>query len=181
MRSSLCIVSGSMRSCWASFRFAIAITSRSCTPRAHPPPPLWSHADFSHPDQPVAAVSWFEAVKYCEWLREISGKHYRLPSEAEWERAARAGREAELYTWGNEASHGERGVYAAMGRGSEGHAAGRRRAQSMGLLRARRKCPRVVRGLVSKRLLRGRAGKEPPRARHRREAGVAGRFVAASC
>ena len=49
----------------------------------HPPPPLWNHADFSHLDQPVAAVSWFEAVKYCDWLSEISGKHYRLPTEAD--------------------------------------------------------------------------------------------------
>ena len=71
----------------------------------HPPPPFWNHADFHHPDQPVAAVSWFEAVKYCDWLRGISGKQYRLPTEAEWERAARAGREGELYTWGNEPPH----------------------------------------------------------------------------
>ena len=67
----------------------------------HPPPPLWKHPDFSHPDQPVAAVSWFEAVKYCEWLSHVAGKSYRLPTEAEWERAARAGHEGELYTWGN--------------------------------------------------------------------------------
>lgn len=69
---------------------------------AHPAPPLWSHPDFSHPDQPVAAVSWFEAAKYCEWLSSVSGKHYRLPTEAEWERAARAGHESALYVWGDE-------------------------------------------------------------------------------
>ena len=68
----------------------------------HPPPPFWNHPDFLHPEQPVAAVNWFEAVKYCEWLSGISGRHYRLPSEAEWERAARAGRESLLYTWGDE-------------------------------------------------------------------------------
>jgi len=72
---------------------------------AHPPPPLWGHADFSHPDQPVAAVSWFEAAKYCEWLTAVSGRHYRLPTEAEWERAARAGREGALYVWGDEPPH----------------------------------------------------------------------------
>jgi formylglycine-generating enzyme required for sulfatase activity len=68
----------------------------------HPAPPLWSDPHFNHPDQPVAAVSWFEAVKYTEWLSLVSGKHYRLPSEAEWERAARAGRESALYIWGDE-------------------------------------------------------------------------------
>ena len=72
---------------------------------AHPPPPLWGNADFSHPDQPVAAVSWFEAAKYCEWLTAVSGRHYRLPTEAEWERAARAGREGALYVWGDEPPH----------------------------------------------------------------------------
>jgi sulfatase modifying factor 1 len=68
----------------------------------NPPPPLWSDPSFSHPDQPVAAVSWFEAVKYCDWLSGATGKSYRLPTEAEWERAARAGREGALYTWGDE-------------------------------------------------------------------------------
>jgi formylglycine-generating enzyme required for sulfatase activity len=68
----------------------------------HPAPPLWSDAAFNHPDQPVAAVSWFEAVKYCEWLSGVTGKSYRLPTEAEWERAARAGKEGSLYTWGDE-------------------------------------------------------------------------------
>jgi formylglycine-generating enzyme required for sulfatase activity len=66
------------------------------------PPPFWSHPEFSHPDQPVAAVSWLEAVKYCEWLSGVAGKRYRLPTEAEWERAARAGRVGALYTWGDE-------------------------------------------------------------------------------
>jgi sulfatase modifying factor 1 len=71
----------------------------------HPAPPLWSHPDFSHPEQPVAAVSWFEAVKYCDWLGRVSGRRYRLPTEAEWERAARGGRDGALYTWGDEPPH----------------------------------------------------------------------------
>src|SRR5580700_4329293 len=50
------------------------------------PPALWSDPNFSHPEQPVVAVSWFEAVKYCEWLSCATGKGYRLPTEAEWER-----------------------------------------------------------------------------------------------
>ena len=69
---------------------------------AHPAPPLWNSPEFNQPDQPVAAVSWFEAVKYCEWLSAAAGKHYRLPTEAEWECAARAGIEGALYVWGDE-------------------------------------------------------------------------------
>ena len=50
---------------------------------------------------PVVATSWYEAVSYCEWLTRASGQPYRLPSEAEWERAARGGTEHSLYPWGD--------------------------------------------------------------------------------
>jgi len=66
-------------------------------------PPFWSEPSFNHPQQPVVAVSWFDAMKYCDWLSVTSGRHYRLPTEAEWERAARGGREAQLYPWGDAA------------------------------------------------------------------------------
>jgi formylglycine-generating enzyme required for sulfatase activity len=68
----------------------------------NPPPPLWNDPNFNHPQQPVVAVSWFEASKYCEWLSAKGGGHYRLPTEAEWERAARGGVEGKLYPWGDE-------------------------------------------------------------------------------
>ncbi len=75
----------------------------------HPAPKHWNDPEFNHPDQPVVAVSWFEAVKYCEWLSRLAGRRYRLPTEAEWERAARGGKEGELYPWGDEPpqSHAE--------------------------------------------------------------------------
>jgi formylglycine-generating enzyme required for sulfatase activity len=72
---------------------------------ASPSPPLWNDSKFNHPEQPVVAVSWFEAASYCEWLSAITGRTFRLPSEAEWERAARGGAEGELYPWGDAAPH----------------------------------------------------------------------------
>jgi sulfatase modifying factor 1 len=65
-------------------------------------PPLWDDSNFNRPEQPVVAVSWFEAVKYCEWLGGMTGRKYRLPTEAEWERAARGGVEGKLFPWGDD-------------------------------------------------------------------------------
>jgi len=71
-----------------------------------PAPPQWNDANFKHPQQPVVAVSWFEAVAYCEWLSRSTGRDYRLPTEAEWERAARGGVEGKHYPWGDDPPQG---------------------------------------------------------------------------
>jgi formylglycine-generating enzyme required for sulfatase activity len=68
----------------------------------HAVPAAWTDPRFSHPDQPVTSVSWYDARAYCDWLTERTCKQYRLPTEAEWERAARGGLEGCLYTWGNQ-------------------------------------------------------------------------------
>jgi formylglycine-generating enzyme len=65
-------------------------------------PPFWSNPDFNRPEQPVVAVSWYEATKYCAWLSECTSRAYRLPTEAEWERAARGGLESKLFPWGDD-------------------------------------------------------------------------------
>ncbi len=56
-------------------------------------------------DEPVACVSWEDAQAYVEWLAARTGQDYRLPSEAEWEYAARGGTATE-YFWGNGAGPG---------------------------------------------------------------------------
>lgn len=66
------------------------------------PPPQWNDPHFNHPEQPVVAVSWVDAVAYCRWLSGVTGGSYRLPTEAEWERAARGGVEGKLFPWGDE-------------------------------------------------------------------------------
>jgi len=71
-------------------------------------PPFWRDPAFSEPDQPVVGVTWYDADAYCRWLSERTGKAFRLPTEAEWERAARGGREGALYPWGDQAP-GEKG------------------------------------------------------------------------
>lgn len=45
----------------------------------------------NHPDQPVARVSWQSAMQFCRWMREKTGLNVTLPSESQWEWAARAG------------------------------------------------------------------------------------------
>jgi formylglycine-generating enzyme len=65
-------------------------------------PPFWGDTALNEPEQPVVGVSWFDAVQYCEWISAATGRKFRLPTEAEWERAARGGKEGLLYPWGDE-------------------------------------------------------------------------------
>ena len=55
----------------------------------------------SPPDLPVVGVSWLDAQAYCAWRTE-TGRTMRLPTEAEWERAARGGIDGVRYPWGDE-------------------------------------------------------------------------------
>ncbi len=57
------------------------------------------------PEHPVSCVSWQDAKAYVAWLSEKTGVAFRLPTEAEWEYAARAGSDA-LYPWGNNPHQG---------------------------------------------------------------------------
>ena len=66
------------------------------------PPPWWEDSGFNDPDQPVVGVNWHEAKEYCSWLGTKTGMNLRLPTEAEFEKAARSGLQRMDYPWGND-------------------------------------------------------------------------------
>lgn len=83
------------------------------------PPPRRDDPRFNDPHQPVVAVSWIDAVRYCEWLSGLTGRAYRLPTEAEWEYAARGGADGHRYPWGDAPPQSRREYDARWRRGPE--------------------------------------------------------------
>jgi formylglycine-generating enzyme required for sulfatase activity len=65
------------------------------------PPSFWDEPAFAHPRMPAVGPSHDDAQLFCLWASQESGLLIRLPSEAEWEAAARAGREA-TWPWGED-------------------------------------------------------------------------------
>lgn len=75
-------------------------------------PAFWDETWAGDGQLPVVGVSWYEALAYCRWLAEVTGRGYRLPSEAEWEKAAR-GPEGRIYPWGDHFEPGRCNTRAA--------------------------------------------------------------------
>lgn len=63
-------------------------------------PAYWGDPSWCIGNHPVVGVSWYEAVAYCRWLADHTGRKFRLPTEAEWERAAGS----TVWPWGDESA-----------------------------------------------------------------------------
>jgi formylglycine-generating enzyme required for sulfatase activity len=63
-------------------------------------------------DYPIVFINWSDAEAFCRWLSAREGKIYRLPTEAEWEKAARGGLEGKKYPWGDEPPDGSQCNFA---------------------------------------------------------------------
>ena len=93
----------------------------------------WRNPGFTQTDQdPVVCVSWNDAESYCQWLSEVEGEAYRLPTESEWEYACRAG-SSTAYCFGEgEARLGEYAWYNENS-GSKTHPVGQKAPNAWGL------------------------------------------------
>jgi len=99
----------------------------AATPRDEPRDRGWGKGK-----RPVINVSWDDAQAYCDWLNRVTGELFRLPSEAEWEYAARAGRQTR-YWFGDDGSRlGEHAWYGGNS-GSKTHPVGEKPANPWGL------------------------------------------------
>ncbi|MCL4502331.1 MAG: formylglycine-generating enzyme family protein [Deltaproteobacteria bacterium] len=90
--------------------FFIAVTettnaqyARFLKASGHQPPLYWEDKNLNAPNQPVVGVTWDAAKAFCRWLTKVTGVPHNLPTEAQWEAAARGGLTGKLYPWGDEA------------------------------------------------------------------------------
>ena len=121
-------------------------------------PPFWTDPRFGHEKMPAVGPSWNDAIAYCSWIGNAWGEAVRLPTEAEWERAARGGRDM-LYPWGDTAPEDLPDYAERWLEGPEPVDAFPSR-HPWGFSGARRERPRVVLGLVRLRVLRSVSPRE---------------------
>jgi formylglycine-generating enzyme required for sulfatase activity len=89
--------------------FPVTVAEYACFVRAGQPEPraasniTWQ-TQLQRPDHPIVCVTWGDATAFAAWLARLTGQSWRLPTEAEWEKAARwdtRARQARLYPWGD--------------------------------------------------------------------------------
>ncbi|HEV3339570.1 MAG TPA: bifunctional serine/threonine-protein kinase/formylglycine-generating enzyme family protein [Pirellulales bacterium] len=83
-------------------------------------------------NHPVAGITWFDAERFCTWLSERDKKKYRLPTEAEWEWAARSG-SMSAFGWGDEEERGGDFAWYEGNSDHHSHAIGGKQPNAWGL------------------------------------------------
>lgn len=84
-------------------RYPVTVAEYACalaTDAAHLKPPINWEFQRIHPTCPISGLTWYEALDYVRWLSNMTNMPWRLPTEAEWEKAAR-GPDGRIYPWGD--------------------------------------------------------------------------------
>jgi toxoflavin biosynthesis protein ToxD len=81
-------------------RYPVTVAEYACFVRVGYHDPLEWQKQLPRLDHPVSHVTWYDAAAYAEWLAGRTGEIWRLPTEAEWEKAAR-GTDGRVYPWGD--------------------------------------------------------------------------------
>ncbi|HUY76667.1 MAG TPA: SUMF1/EgtB/PvdO family nonheme iron enzyme [Ktedonobacterales bacterium] len=81
-------------------RHPVTVAEYACAVRGRARPEGAIRDQLERMDHPIVNVSWHDAMAYVQWLSERTGKSWQLPTEAEWEKAAR-GTDGRIYPWGD--------------------------------------------------------------------------------
>jgi len=91
-----------------------------------------SDSGWGRGDRPVINVSWYDAKQYVDWLARVTGKKYRLLSEAEWEYAARAGSRTR-FSFGDDEAQLDQHAWYGSNSGDKTHPVAKKAANAFGL------------------------------------------------
>ena len=99
------------------------------TSRALPPAPNWGRPD----TYPVVNVTYDDATAYCQWLSQKTSKKYRLPTEAEWEYAARGGNKSNNYIYSGSNNANDVAWYTSTATNGTPYPVGLKQANELGI------------------------------------------------
>jgi formylglycine-generating enzyme required for sulfatase activity len=115
---------------WGGCRFDVKLGRWEQSPDLN-----WRKPGLANPqsdDEPVIQVSWYDAVAFCNWLSSKEGRPFRLPTEAEWEYACRAGGQGR-WCFGDDPAALDQFAWNLKNAGNTFHPVGARKANAFGL------------------------------------------------
>ncbi len=86
---------------WSEEEFEAWLSGEFSADEVYRQPRFWGDTSFNNPAQPVVGITWFEARAYCNWLSANTGQTFRLPTEVEFEAAAR-GKKGRAFPYGKQ-------------------------------------------------------------------------------